>query len=211
MPMSGRDQYRAEGARVPIRQIVENAGVEGSIVVGSITENSSPTYGFNAQTEQYVDMLDQRGIVDPAKVVRAALQDAASVAGLLITTEAMVAEVPKRHARHADGRRRRHGWHGLLRARALTTTTERAASAALFVCKFSPEVAFEGAPGSSRVAALGQEAPATAPRVVAHSPADVRPKLDKSPDGVQSGANRVYLGFERIGCDQPRRDCSNDG
>ncbi|MFZ4787464.1 MAG: chaperonin GroEL [Beijerinckiaceae bacterium] len=78
----------------PIRQIVENAGVEGSIVVGKIGENKSQTFGFNAQTEQYVDMLEA-GIVDPAKVVRTALQDAASVAGLLITTEAMVAELPK--------------------------------------------------------------------------------------------------------------------
>ena len=79
---------------LPIRQIVDNAGVEGSIVVGKVSENKSLTYGFDAQTEQYVDMLDA-GIVDPAKVVRAALQDAASVAGLLITTEAMVAEMPK--------------------------------------------------------------------------------------------------------------------
>ncbi len=79
----------------PIRQIVENAGVEGSIVVGKITENKSLTYGFDAQTEQYVDMLSA-GIVDPAKVVRVALQDAASVAGLMITTEAMVAEAPKK-------------------------------------------------------------------------------------------------------------------
>ncbi len=78
----------------PIRQIVENSGCEGSIVVGKIVENPSQTYGFNAQTEQYVDMYDA-GIVDPAKVVRTALQDAASVAGLLITTEAMVAELPK--------------------------------------------------------------------------------------------------------------------
>ncbi len=78
----------------PLRQIVENAGVEGSIVVNRITENKSMTYGFNAQTEQYVDMIEA-GIVDPAKVVRTALQDAASVAGLLITTEAMIAEMPK--------------------------------------------------------------------------------------------------------------------
>ena len=78
----------------PIRQIAENSGVEGSIVVNKITENKSETYGFDAQTEEYVDMLD-KGIVDPAKVVRAALQDAASVAGLLVTTEAMVAEIPK--------------------------------------------------------------------------------------------------------------------
>jgi chaperonin GroEL len=78
----------------PIRQIVENSGVEGSIVVGKILENKSQTFGFNAQTELYVDMIEA-GIVDPSKVVRTALQDAASVAGLLITTEAMVAEVPK--------------------------------------------------------------------------------------------------------------------
>jgi len=78
----------------PIRQIVENAGGEGSIVVGKISDNPSQTYGFNAQTDEYVDMI-QAGIVDPAKVVRTALQDAASVAGLLITTEAMVAELPK--------------------------------------------------------------------------------------------------------------------
>ena len=79
----------------PIRQIAENAGVEGSIVVGKIMENKSQTYGFDAQTEQYVDMLSA-GIVDPAKVVRVALQDAASIAGLMITTEAMVAETPKK-------------------------------------------------------------------------------------------------------------------
>jgi chaperonin GroEL len=78
----------------PIRQIVENAGDEGSIVVGKILDNKSQTFGFDAQTETYVDMIEA-GIVDPAKVVRTALQDAASVAGLLITTEAMVAEVPK--------------------------------------------------------------------------------------------------------------------
>src|ERR1700674_649910 len=78
----------------PIRQIAENSGVEGSIVVNKISENKSETYGFDAQTEEYVDMLD-KGIVDPAKVVRAALQDAASIAGLLVTTEAMVAETPK--------------------------------------------------------------------------------------------------------------------
>ena len=84
----------AKALEAPIRQIVENAGVEGSTVVFKIGENSSETWGFNAQTEEYVDMI-QAGIVDPAKVVRTALQDAASVAGLLITTEAMVAELPK--------------------------------------------------------------------------------------------------------------------
>jgi chaperonin GroEL len=79
----------------PIRQIAENAGVEGSIVVSKVLENKSQTHGFDAQTEQYVDMLTA-GIVDPAKVVRVALQDASSVAGLMITTEAMVAEAPKK-------------------------------------------------------------------------------------------------------------------
>ncbi|MEE8631271.1 MULTISPECIES: chaperonin GroEL [Methylobacterium] len=82
----------------PIRQIAGNAGVEGSIVVGKITDKAdSETYGFNAQTEEYVDMI-QAGIVDPAKVVRTALQDAASVAGLLVTTEAMVADAPKKES-----------------------------------------------------------------------------------------------------------------
>jgi len=82
----------------PIRQIAENAGVEGSIVVGKITDNAqSETFGFDAQAEEFVDLL-QAGIVDPAKVVRTALQDAASVAGLLVTTEAMVAELPKKEA-----------------------------------------------------------------------------------------------------------------
>jgi chaperonin GroEL len=79
----------------PTRQIAENAGVEGSIVVGKIMEHKSETFGFDAQDEDYVDLVDS-GIVDPAKVVRAALQDAASVAGLLVTTEAMVAEAPKK-------------------------------------------------------------------------------------------------------------------
>jgi chaperonin GroEL len=79
----------------PLLQIAENSGVEASIVVNKILENKSETFGFDAQTEEYVDMID-KGIVDPAKVVRAALQDAASVAGLLVTTEAMVAEAPKK-------------------------------------------------------------------------------------------------------------------
>ena len=81
--------------QAPIRQIVENAGFEGSIVVGKVLENKSDTFGFNAQTEEYVDMI-QAGVIDPAKVVRTALQDAASVAGILITTEAAVADAPKK-------------------------------------------------------------------------------------------------------------------
>src|SRR5579871_4912584 len=81
----------------PIRQIAENAGVEGSIVVGKVMDNKSPTFGFDAQKEEYVDLI-KAGIIDPAKVVRTALQDAASVAGLLITTEAAVVEAPKKQA-----------------------------------------------------------------------------------------------------------------
>jgi chaperonin GroEL len=81
----------------PIRQIAENAGAEGAIVVGKVSDNKSETFGFNAQSEEYEDMVSS-GIVDPAKVVRVALQDAASIAGLLITTEAMIAEAPKKES-----------------------------------------------------------------------------------------------------------------
>jgi chaperonin GroEL len=81
--------------QTPIRQIVENSGVEASIVVGKLLEQKSNTFGFDAQTEKYVDLVEA-GIVDPTKVVRIALQDAASVAALLITTEAMVADRPKK-------------------------------------------------------------------------------------------------------------------
>jgi chaperonin GroEL len=83
--------------QAPIRQIAENAGVEGSIVVGKVLDNPDPTFGFNAQTEEYGDLV-AAGVVDPAKVVRIALQDAASVAGLLITTEAAVVEAPKKNS-----------------------------------------------------------------------------------------------------------------
>jgi chaperonin GroEL len=80
----------------PIRQIAENSGVEGSIVVGKVSENKSPTFGFNAQSEEYVDMI-QAGIVDPAKVVRLALENAVSVASVLLLTEATVTEKPEKH------------------------------------------------------------------------------------------------------------------
>jgi chaperonin GroEL len=86
----------------PIRQIVENSGGEGSIVIGKILDEKSQTYGYDAQTEQFVDML-AAGILDPAKVVRIALQDAASIAGLMITTEAMVAERPSKDAPATPG------------------------------------------------------------------------------------------------------------
>jgi len=83
--------------QAPARQIAENAGAEASIVVGKIMENASDVFGYNAQTGEYGDMIAM-GIVDPVKVVRTALQDAASVAGLLVTTEAMIAELPKKDA-----------------------------------------------------------------------------------------------------------------
>jgi chaperonin GroEL len=90
----------------PLRQIVENSGVEASIVVGKLLEQKSNTHGFDAQGEQYVDLVDA-GIVDPTKVVRIALQNASSVAALLITTEAMVADRPQKQAAPMGG-----GGHG---------------------------------------------------------------------------------------------------
>src|SRR5690348_4080300 len=79
----------------PVRLIAENSGTDGSIVIGKLLESNNPNYGFDAQSGEYVDML-KAGIIDPTKVVRTALQDAASVAGLLVTTEAMVAEKPEK-------------------------------------------------------------------------------------------------------------------
>src|SRR5216683_2465825 len=87
-------QIVRKAIQAPARQIAENAGADGSIVVGKLTEKSDPNYGFDAQSGDYKDMVGA-GIVDPAKVVRVALQDAASVAGLLITTEAMVTDRPE--------------------------------------------------------------------------------------------------------------------
>ncbi len=101
--------------QAPARQIVQNAGDDGSVVVGKILEHAKYSYGYNAQTGTYGDLVSE-GVIDPTKVVRCALQDAASIAGLLITTEAMVAERPKEAApADASGRRHgRHGRHGLL-------------------------------------------------------------------------------------------------
>jgi chaperonin GroEL len=83
--------------QAPARQIAENAGEDGAVVAGKILESKDYAFGYNAQTDEYGDLVKQ-GVIDPAKVVRTALQDAASVAGLLITTEAMVAELPKKEA-----------------------------------------------------------------------------------------------------------------
>jgi chaperonin GroEL len=79
----------------PLRQIAENAGVDGAVVAGKVRESTNTSFGFNAQTEEYGDMF-KFGVIDPAKVTRTALEDAASVAGLLITTEAMIADKPSK-------------------------------------------------------------------------------------------------------------------
>ena len=86
----------------PLRQIAENAGVDGAVVAGKVRESGDVTFGFNAQTEEYGDMFSF-GVIDPAKVVRTALEDAASVAGLLVTTEAMVADKPAKEGAPAGG------------------------------------------------------------------------------------------------------------
>ncbi|MBV2359979.1 chaperonin GroEL [Thalassococcus sp. CAU 1522] len=86
----------------PLRQIAENAGVDGSVVAGKIRESNDNKFGYNAQTDEYGDMF-KFGVIDPAKVVRTALEDAASVAGLLITTEAMVADKPAKEGAGAGG------------------------------------------------------------------------------------------------------------
>src|SRR6187399_1412868 len=86
--------------QAPARQIFTNAGEDGSVIVGKILENTKYNFGYNAQTHEYGDLVAE-GVIDPAKVVRAALQDAASIAGLLITTEAMIAELPKKEHSHA--------------------------------------------------------------------------------------------------------------
>ena len=95
----------------PLRQIAQNAGQEGAVVVGKVREGSD-NFGFNAATEKYEDLV-AAGVIDPAKVTRTALQNAASIAGLMLTTEAMIADVQDdkggdQHGRHA----RRHGRHG---------------------------------------------------------------------------------------------------
>ncbi len=98
----------------PLRQIAENAGVDGSVVAGKVRESDDVTFGFNAQTEQYGDLFSF-GVIDPAKVVRTALEDAASIAGLLITTEAMVADKPaKEGAAPAGGMPDMGGMGGMM-------------------------------------------------------------------------------------------------
>jgi chaperonin GroEL len=91
-----------KAVEAPLRQIAENAGVDGSVVAGKIRESDDAKFGYNAQTDEYGDMF-KFGVIDPAKVVRTALEDAASIAGLLITTEAMVADKPQKEGAGAGG------------------------------------------------------------------------------------------------------------
>jgi chaperonin GroEL len=93
----------------PVRQIVNNAGVEGAIIIAKIRENDNPHYGYNAQTEVYEDLVAS-GVIDPAKVTRSALQNAASIAGLMLTTEAMVCDIPEKKSAPAPGG---HGPEGM--------------------------------------------------------------------------------------------------
>ena len=113
----GKNEDQAFGIRIlsrsieePLRQIVANAGEDAAVVLAKVKEGKG-TFGYNAATGDYGDMLEL-GILDPTKVTRLALQNAASVAGLLLTTEVMVAEAPKEEAEHAHGAPRRHGRHG---------------------------------------------------------------------------------------------------
>ena len=86
----------------PLRQIVSNAGHEGSVVVEKVKADKSINFGFNAQTEEYEDLV-KAGVIDPAKVVRFALQNAASIAGLMLTTEALVSEIPEKESAPPPG------------------------------------------------------------------------------------------------------------
>jgi len=110
-----RRQHRQEVARRAIRQIVNNAGLEPSVIVDKVKSSDKPNYGFDAQKEEYVDML-AAGIIDPTKVTRSALQNASSVASLMLTTEVMITgpagREGRRNARWYARRHGRHGWHG---------------------------------------------------------------------------------------------------
>ncbi|MEC3863135.1 chaperonin GroEL [Mesobacterium sp. TK19101] len=97
----------------PMRQIAQNAGVDGSVVAGKVRESNDPKFGYNAQTDEYGDMF-AFGVIDPAKVVRTALEDAASVAGLLITTEAMVADLPQKEGAAGGGMPDMGGMGGMM-------------------------------------------------------------------------------------------------
>ncbi len=108
---------------MPIRTIAENAGIDGAVVANRVCKSKDKTHGYNALTDEYGDMISF-GVVDPAKVVRSALQNASSVAGLLLTTDSIIVEEPKERENHHDhhhddmgmggmGGNMRNGWHGL--------------------------------------------------------------------------------------------------
>ena len=101
-----------KAVQTPLRQIAENAGEDGAVIAGKVLENSDYNFGFDAQTAEYKDMV-AAGIIDPTKVVRTALQDAASVASLLITTEAMIAERPEKKSAGGGGGMRGGGMGGM--------------------------------------------------------------------------------------------------
>ncbi len=96
----------------PVRQIVHNSGTEGAIVTGKIRENDDSNYGFNAQTEKYEDLV-AAGVIDPTKVTRTALQNAASISSLMLTTEAMICEIPEKKSAPSGGPGGGHGPEGM--------------------------------------------------------------------------------------------------
>jgi len=132
----------------PARQIANQRREDGSVVVGKILEKDQYSWGFDSQTGEYANLIS-KGIIDPTKVVRVAIQNAASVAALLITTEAMVAEVPKKNtgAGAADASGRRHGRHGFL-SPALRQRQQMQTPAAMpgffACCQFSNSVVIPG-------------------------------------------------------------------
>ena len=108
----------------PVRQIVGNAGFEGAIVIEKIRDNNDPNFGFNAATDEYEDLV-KAGVIDPTKVTRSALQNAASISALMLTTEAMICEIPEKKPAPA-ARRRRHGpGDGLLRSQSSISFAKR--------------------------------------------------------------------------------------
>ena len=133
----GRHRHRASALHWPARQIAENAGVDGSVVAGKLMESTTSNWGFDAQTGEYTDLV-KAGIIDPVKVVRTALQDAASVAGLLITTEAMVADKPEpKGAMPAMPAAAWAAWAGWISKSEPSDKLGRAAYAALFFGLFA--------------------------------------------------------------------------
>ena len=141
----------------PIRQIAENAGVEGSIVVGKVLETKAETFGYDAQNDEYGDMIEKRHHRSGQGRAHR-LQDAASIAGLLITTEAMVAEVPKEEPPACRPRRRRNGWygrHGLLSSFNGTTSSEGRLRAAFFFREVGFRVRANSTSGDSPCARCG--------------------------------------------------------